>query len=110
VTNKAYLSRHVVFDESSFPAKKHVAALLPSQLSSSGKSDPFLLSIAPLSIPTYPSTDLPSPHVSNTPSDASNSQLPSPELPSLPFSQPGTSAVNRVPPIYPFLTIPSSFS
>jgi hypothetical protein len=91
VTNKAYLSRHVVFDESSFPAKKHVAALLPSQLSSSGKSDPFLLSIAPLSIPTYPSTDLPSPHVSNTPSDASNSQLPSPELPSLPFSLPGTS-------------------
>ena len=42
VTNKAYLSRHVVFDESSFPAKDHATSQFPSKLHSTGDS-PFPL-------------------------------------------------------------------
>jgi transposase InsO family protein len=51
VTNKAYLSRHVVFDESSFPAKEQATSLLPSQLFASGNSTPQLLSPSLFSIP-----------------------------------------------------------
>jgi hypothetical protein len=36
VTNKVYLSLHVVFDETSFPAKEHVATTPPSRLPSTG--------------------------------------------------------------------------
>ncbi|XP_062173574.1 uncharacterized protein LOC133879040 [Alnus glutinosa] len=32
ITNKVYLSRHVVFDENAFPAKETLAQLLPSKL------------------------------------------------------------------------------
>jgi hypothetical protein len=32
VTNKAYLSRHVIFDENSFPAKDHATSHLPSKI------------------------------------------------------------------------------
>jgi hypothetical protein len=42
VTNKAYLSRHVVFDETSFPAKDLATSHFPSRLHSTGDS-PFLL-------------------------------------------------------------------
>ena len=42
VTNKAYLSRHVVFDESSFSTKDHAILQFPSRLHSTGDS-PFLL-------------------------------------------------------------------
>ncbi|XP_062162110.1 vegetative cell wall protein gp1-like [Alnus glutinosa] len=43
MTNKAYLSQHVVFDESSFPAKEQAVALLPSQLSSTSNSAPHFI-------------------------------------------------------------------
>jgi hypothetical protein len=62
VTNRAYLSRHVVFDESSFPAKDQAATLLPSQLSSSGESPSTFLSLPLLNISsTAPATPSP-PH------------------------------------------------
>jgi hypothetical protein len=38
VTNKAYLSRHVVFDKTSFPAKDLAASQFPSKLHSKGDS------------------------------------------------------------------------
>jgi hypothetical protein len=47
ITSKVYLSRHIVFDETSFPAKDHTAALLPSQLPSTGD--------ATLTLPLMPS-------------------------------------------------------
>jgi hypothetical protein len=64
ITNKAYLSRHVVFYETSFPAMDHVASLLPSQLATTSDStfsfpilsSPLSLAIAAPSAP-FPTAD-----------------------------------------------------
>jgi transposase InsO family protein len=71
VTNKAYLSRHVVFDEASFPAKDQSASLLPSQLSSQGNSALSLLSSSLLPSVLSPINPLPNTH-SHTPPDLSS--------------------------------------
>jgi hypothetical protein len=57
VTNKVYLSRHVVFDESSFPDKEQATSLLPSQLSLTGNST-HLLSPTLFTIPVVTSFSL----------------------------------------------------
>jgi hypothetical protein len=51
VTNKAYLSRHVIFDEASFPAKDPAITPLPSQLAANGEFTlPFSLLFSPLPV------------------------------------------------------------
>jgi transposase InsO family protein len=54
VTNNAYHSRHVVFDETSFPAKDQATSLLPSQLPVTGKSVPSFLHYPQLHITANP--------------------------------------------------------
>jgi hypothetical protein len=44
VTNRVYLSRHVVFNEDSFPAKDQVASLFPFKVSAQSDA-PFILPI-----------------------------------------------------------------
>jgi len=131
VTNKAYLSRHVVFDETSFPAKDPAASLLPSQLSSQGNSALSLLSTSLL--PTAilpadsPSTTTPTPSsvplpqasslvpdpLSNTASDSS--PVSTQPLPTTPLSNTFLSVPNLSPPDFPSpasaseATPPSSF-
>jgi hypothetical protein len=43
VTNKACLSKHVIFDEDSFSAKDQLTAQLPSKINAQGDASPFLL-------------------------------------------------------------------
>ncbi|XP_059449525.1 receptor-like protein 7 [Corylus avellana] len=50
VTNKAYLSRHIIFDEDSFPAKDQATTHLPSKINAQGEA-PFSLSV-PFSLPS----------------------------------------------------------
>jgi hypothetical protein len=51
LTDKVYLSRHVIFDEHSFPAKDHATLKLPSRINASSDSPLFL----PVSFPsTHP--------------------------------------------------------
>jgi hypothetical protein len=45
ITNKVYLSRHVVFDEQNFPAKDQASSHLPSKISSIGDL-PFTLPVS----------------------------------------------------------------
>lgn len=47
ISNKVFLSRHVVFDEGSFPAKDQATPPLPSKLAASGNS----LSLVPVMLP-----------------------------------------------------------
>jgi hypothetical protein len=42
VTKQIYLSRHVIFDESSFPAKEKDTSRLPSKINAQGDSSPLL--------------------------------------------------------------------
>jgi hypothetical protein len=71
VTDRVYLSRHVVFDEQSFPAKDHARLKVPSKISAVSDA-PFM---APVSIPDPISPSL-SPNT--TPSTATtSSSLPS---------------------------------
>jgi hypothetical protein len=46
VTNQAYLSKHVIFDEDSFPAKNQATAQLPSKVNAQGDA-----SFLPVSLP-----------------------------------------------------------
>jgi hypothetical protein len=79
LTNKVYLSRHVVFDELTFPAKDEVPSQLPSQVNATGDL-PFILPVS------LPSTDL---NHDSLPSSAdalthSDSVLPLPDAPCSP--------------------------
>jgi hypothetical protein len=47
VTNQAYLFKHVIFDEDSFPAKDQATAQLPSKINAQGDASLFL----PISLP-----------------------------------------------------------
>lgn len=49
VTNKAYLSKHVVFNEDSFPAKDQATSHLPSKKNAQGEASLFLCINLPLS-------------------------------------------------------------
>jgi hypothetical protein len=64
LTNKVYFSRHVVFDESTFLAKEHVAELLPSKINAKDDT-PFLPPVS-ISLPPYLPSDF-------TPNDTSTS-------------------------------------
>jgi hypothetical protein len=50
VTNKAYLSKHVIFNEESFLAKDQATSQLPSKINAHGDA-PLLFSV-PIPIPT----------------------------------------------------------
>jgi hypothetical protein len=51
VTNQAYLSKHVIFDEDSFPTKDQVTAQLPSKINTQGDTSIFLLISLPFECP-----------------------------------------------------------
>jgi len=77
VTNDAYLSHHVVFNENSFPAKNHATSLFPSKLSSTDESSfplPLISSIFPPSVELrdHISDDIPLPSTT-TPSEVISS-------------------------------------
>jgi len=104
ITSKVYLSRHVVFDETSFPIKDHAAALRPSQLSSTGDV-PIPLPLLPTISPTSPlptttpcSLDLPLSH-SSTPSLSPIVELQDPPI---------ASSLHPVPILSPSVPIPSN--
>jgi hypothetical protein len=73
VTNKAYLSRHVVFDEISFPAKDLATSHFPSRLHSTGDS-PFLLPTMSSFIDEAPSCIISTTQQSPTADDGSTTQ------------------------------------
>jgi hypothetical protein len=73
VTNKAYLSRHVVFDEISFPAKDLATSHFPSRLHSIGDS-PFLLPTMSSFIDEAPSCIISTTQQSPTADDGSTTQ------------------------------------
>jgi transposase InsO family protein len=96
VTNKVYLSRHVVFNEDSFPAKDQAVSLLPSKVCAQNDA-PFILPVQFL--------------VLNLPQTASNFSpvSPSPAAPSSPPISPpiATSSPSRSqPPAAPTPHIP----
>jgi hypothetical protein len=83
-TNRVYISRHVLFDESHFPAKNHPVAPCPALDAPSGSaasipsgnfSSPILLSMFPITI--FFDHSLPSP-ISDPQPSASTSASPSP--------------------------------
>jgi hypothetical protein len=87
VTNKVYLSRHVVFNEASFPAKDQAVSLLPSKVSAQGDV-PFILPVqfSPLHLP-HTSVSHPTNPPSTSPgyslsSPSSNPEPLSPDFPS----------------------------
>jgi len=117
VTNKAYLSRHVVFDETSFPAMDHATSLFPSQLAAQGNSSvSFPLFSLPLttpdfapaslqpSVPLEPTLDLPTspqpPAAPSLPSDTSSA----PDPTSLDY------ATAPLPAVFPADPLPSSIN
>jgi hypothetical protein len=84
VTNKAYLSRHVVFDETSFPTMDHATSLFPSQLAAQGDSSvSFPLFSLPLTTPDSAPASLQSPVPLEPTLDLPTSPQP-PAAPSLP--------------------------
>jgi hypothetical protein len=129
VTNKVYHSRHVVFDESSFPAKDPATSLLPSQLPSTGISAPSclynpcslpvdttspILNYVPLPTSQSPS-DIPHPPSSpvsalaSLPVPAPSSPVPAPASPSaLPPPFPDSAPVSLPASALEFLPVPSS--
>jgi hypothetical protein len=68
ISNKVYLSRHVVFDEHSFPAKDQVSSHLPSKINAIGDV-PFTLSVNtfPPSTNQMPISSFPSTSSSTSP-------------------------------------------
>jgi hypothetical protein len=104
VTSKVYLSHHVVFDETHFPAKDHGVALLPSQLLAIGEvtipfpiishvSDvpfmpPTVLSLASLTKPNPASSSGPTPPVflQECASPSLSNSLAEPSIPDPPAS------------------------
>jgi hypothetical protein len=87
VTNKVYLSRHVVFNEASFPAKDQAVSLLPSKVSAQGDV-PFILPVqfSPLHLPhtsaSHPTNPPPASPGYSPSSPSSNPEPLSPEFPS----------------------------
>jgi hypothetical protein len=83
LTEKVYLSHHVVFDENSFPAKEHALLKLPSRINAASDAS-FMI---PVSLPL--STSFPNDsftteqHVSPTSSAASEPSIPNPSSPQL---------------------------
>jgi hypothetical protein len=67
VTNKVYLSRHVIFNEDFFPAKDQTTSQLPSRISAQGDA-PFILPVpvpftnAPCMQPVSSPPTIPSSH------------------------------------------------
>jgi hypothetical protein len=65
VTNKVYLSRHVIFNEDFFPAKDQTTSKLPSRISAQGDA-PFILHVpftnAPFMQPVSSPPTIPSSH------------------------------------------------
>jgi hypothetical protein len=92
VTNRAYLSRHVVFVENSFLAKDHAVTLLPSQLTSTGDnalssllSLPYMSSLTDNHLPAAETTSPPPtipPQSPTLPPTDSSPTLPTVTLPS----------------------------
>jgi len=110
VTNKVYLSRHVVFNEASFPAQDQAVSLLPSKVSAKGDA-PFIL---PVHFPSIhlPSTQSPSPSFATCTSPASpplSSPLPPPAASPQPTSPDTLSPIFPSPPTSP-TTSPTSLS
>jgi hypothetical protein len=77
ITNKVYLSRHVVFDEQNFPAKDQASSHLPSKINAIGDV-PFILPVSLLptsvsgspnssSVTPVPAVTLHIPSAANTP-------------------------------------------
>jgi hypothetical protein len=95
LTDKVYLSRHVIFDEHSFPAKEHATLKLPSRINASSDS-PFLL---PVSFPFTSSNSLPSTAIDPpSPPDfevstSLDSPLSAPSSPEIPPLSPSASPV-----------------
>jgi hypothetical protein len=81
VTSKAYLSKHVIFNEESFPAKDHATILLPSKINAQGDA-PLLISVP---IPfTYVLSTTPNHNadsISNESSPLAQTEPPSPTAP-----------------------------
>jgi len=122
LTDKVYLSRHVIFDEHSFPAKEHAALKLPSRINASSDS-PLLL---PVSFPAPPSFTCSPSATTNTPAsealaphDSTPLSTPSPPVPPLEPSLssstradsassnvPPSNATPAVPPLPPAATLP----
>jgi hypothetical protein len=78
VTNKSYLSKHVIFNEESLPAKDQVTTLLPSKINAQGDA-PLLISVPnPFTyvLSTTPNHNVDS--ISNEPSPLAQTKPPSP--------------------------------
>jgi len=111
VTNKAYLSRHVIFYEDNFPAQDHATSLLPSQLAAPGNSTisyfPLSSSLvspaAPVSFsaPTAPSIS--QPQVVPPTSQAASQPIAAPSLSSAVLPHPDTCTPTTVHPLEPAL-------
>jgi hypothetical protein len=103
ISNKVYLSRHVVFDEHSFPAKDQVSSHLPSKISAIGDV-PFTL---PVSTFTPSTNQLPVSGFPSTSSPTSPNVFPSPSLDTA-MSEPTTEIASD--PTAPQLNTPTSSS
>jgi len=86
VTNKVYLTRHVIFNEDFFPAKDKATSQLPSKISAQGDA-PFIL---PIQLPFVPhnfsglppvSDHTTAPSASSQPVAKLTSEIPNPSLP-----------------------------
>jgi hypothetical protein len=103
VTNKVYLSKHVIFDEESFPAQDQATSLLPSKINAQGDV-PLFISL-PIPLPSSLST---APNLYASPSTPETSAPSSPETTSSPTSTISSPTVpNSTHPEIPALSPPS---
>jgi hypothetical protein len=89
VTNKAYLSRNVIFNEESFPAKDQATSHFPSEINAQGDAPIFV------SVPIPISNDISHAHTSAV-TEYSISPAPTPEQPNL---TPTSSSLPTIDPI-----------
>jgi len=101
VTNKVYLTRHVIFNEDFFPAKDKATSQLPSKISAQGDA-PFIL---PIQLPFVPhnfsglppvSDHTTAPSASSQPVAKLTSEIPNPLLPHISPHSMVTRAQNNV--------------